>query len=214
MLEVKATLKIRHCWIYRIMNLYTYDVVNITSRYDPNRKVMTDIIELYLAEGVNIDDVINAIRESPNILGVEVLNQIGNNVLLKVDVLGCPLYPILEYESENYFKEEYRVNGDITLTLYIKKAKKLKYLIERIKKEVKDATIKDIKIYRRRYGITPRQEAAIRIAYDLGYFDIPRKINLKKLSKILGMSPSTLNELLRRAEKKIIDHYLKTTIQR
>jgi len=209
MLEVRATLKIGHCWIYRILNLYVNNVVNIRSRYDPKRKVVTDIVELYLMDNVEVSELIDVIMDSPNILGVEVLNHVDGKVLLKVDVVGCPLYSILEYETHNYFKEEYRINGDILLTLYLRKAKRLKYVIERIMREVKDSTFKDIKIYRRRYSMTTNQETAIRVAYELGYFDIPRKISLKKLGKILGMAPSTLNEVLRRGEKKIIEYYFR-----
>jgi len=56
--------------------------------------------------------------------------------------------------------------------------------------------------------LTDTQEYVLSIALEMGYFDYPHKITLKELSKVLDISPSTLNEILRRAIKKIVTHYL------
>jgi predicted DNA binding protein len=58
-------------------------------------------------------------------------------------------------------------------------------------------------------GLTFRQERDLRIAFDLGYFDIPSRITLDELASKVGCSKSTLNVILRRAERKIISDYLK-----
>jgi predicted DNA binding protein len=42
------------------------------------------------------------------------------------------------------------------------------------------------------------------MAFELGYFEIPRKINLEKLAKRLEISKATLDVMIRRAQKKII----------
>lgn len=56
-------------------------------------------------------------------------------------------------------------------------------------------------------GLTFRQERALRIAYDLGYYDIPSMITLDELANKMGCSKSTLNVVMRRGERKIIcDH--------
>ena len=52
--------------------------------------------------------------------------------------------------------------------------------------------------------ITANQRRALRLALETGYFDYPRNSNLTVLSTILGKSPSTVAESLRRAEKRII----------
>jgi len=58
--------------------------------------------------------------------------------------------------------------------------------------------------------LTSRQEEIIKIAMEKGYYDYPKKISLRELSKILKISFSTLNEILHRGEKKIIrDYYSK-----
>ncbi len=61
---------------------------------------------------------------------------------------------------------------------------------------------------RNRRDLTLRQEEILKMAFELGYFDFPKKIKLDKLSMRLGISPSTLAETLHRAEKHImIKHF-------
>jgi predicted DNA binding protein len=55
--------------------------------------------------------------------------------------------------------------------------------------------------------LTFEQEEVLRTAHEGGYFGFPRRTSLKDLSAVLSRSPSTLEEVLRRAEGKIIaDH--------
>ncbi len=58
--------------------------------------------------------------------------------------------------------------------------------------------------------LTSKQEKIIKIAFEKGYYNYPKGITLRELSNILNISFSTLNEILRRGEKKIIrDYYSK-----
>ena len=57
--------------------------------------------------------------------------------------------------------------------------------------------------------LTARQEYIIKIAFELGYFEFPKKINLEELSTRLGISPGTLSEILRRVEKNILSKYFR-----
>lgn len=57
--------------------------------------------------------------------------------------------------------------------------------------------------YRSRWGLTARQERALRTAFEIGYFDYPRRASLSTLGSRLGVSRSTALELLRRASTKL-----------
>ncbi len=57
-------------------------------------------------------------------------------------------------------------------------------------------------------GLTYRQEKDIRMAFDHGYYNIPSQVTLDDLASSIGISKSTLNITLRRAERKIISDYL------
>lgn len=57
--------------------------------------------------------------------------------------------------------------------------------------------------YRRGWGLTGRQEQALRTAFHLGYFDYPRRAPLSTVANRLGVGRSTALELLRRATAKL-----------
>jgi len=59
------------------------------------------------------------------------------------------------------------------------------------------------------YLLTQRQEYALVYAYLKGYYNYPRKVSLKELAEELGMAVSTLAELLRRAEAKVIEAFVR-----
>ncbi len=60
-------------------------------------------------------------------------------------------------------------------------------------------------------GLTDRQLEALRTAYELGYFDIPRKASLDDVGEELGISASSVSERLRRAQTQLIEETVATT---
>ncbi|WP_048191793.1 helix-turn-helix domain-containing protein [Pyrolobus fumarii] len=59
------------------------------------------------------------------------------------------------------------------------------------------------------YMLTEKQERILIEAYLRGYFSFPRKISMKDLAKELGMSVSSLAELLRKAEAKVVEAFVR-----
>ncbi|MGP8078862.1 MAG: helix-turn-helix domain-containing protein [Thermoplasmata archaeon] len=57
--------------------------------------------------------------------------------------------------------------------------------------------------YRSRTSLTYRQDLALRVAFDLGYFGYPRRGTLADVARALGTSRSTTLEILRRATAKL-----------
>jgi hypothetical protein len=60
-------------------------------------------------------------------------------------------------------------------------------------------------------GLTDRQRAAVRTAYELGYFDIPRKASLEDVAAELGITASSLSERLRRAQTHLVERHVDPT---
>lgn len=54
---------------------------------------------------------------------------------------------------------------------------------------------------------TFREEEILRIALEKGYFDFPKRIKLEELARKFDIAPSTLSEILRRGQKKILKKY-------
>ena len=60
-------------------------------------------------------------------------------------------------------------------------------------------------------GLTDRQHEALRIAYELGYFAIPRQASLEDVAAELDIAPSSVSERLRRAQTQLIEETVATT---
>lgn len=53
-------------------------------------------------------------------------------------------------------------------------------------------------------NLTDKQKEVFNLAVEEGYYDIPKRTNLKKLAKIISVSIATCQEHLKRAEAKVI----------
>jgi len=60
-------------------------------------------------------------------------------------------------------------------------------------------------------GLTDRQGEALRTAYELGYFDIPRRATLADVAAELDIAASSVSERLRRAQTRIIEETVAPT---
>jgi predicted DNA binding protein len=56
-------------------------------------------------------------------------------------------------------------------------------------------------------GLTPRQEDVLFTAMELGYFDDPKGVDLKTLAERFQVSISTLSEVIRKAQHKIMTNF-------
>lgn len=59
--------------------------------------------------------------------------------------------------------------------------------------------------------LTQRQHDALAQALASGYYDVPRTIRLTDLADDMAMSQSSLSELLRRAERRLVETYIDRT---
>jgi predicted DNA binding protein len=55
--------------------------------------------------------------------------------------------------------------------------------------------------------MTSRQEDILQIAFERGYFDYPKRISLRDLAAMFDISISTLSEMLRKGQRKIMEEY-------
>jgi len=60
-------------------------------------------------------------------------------------------------------------------------------------------------------GLTDSQREALRVAYERGYFEIPRRASLEDVAGELGISASSASERLRRAQTQLIEEAVATT---
>lgn len=71
---------------------------------------------------------------------------------------------------------------------------------------IEQKKIKSISIMKVSSELTDKQKQAMHLAIKNGYYNYPRKIDLPKLAKIMGISYSTFQAHLRKAEQKVIPY--------
>ena len=115
------------------------------------------------------------------------------NTLVKTELLIS--YPVLVKE------------GKIRIEAITNRSKVDRFLTQLKKKDI-DAKIERIGYYYKSTLLTQRQNQVINLAYQKGYFNIPRSISLSEFAKDLNISKSALSETLRRIFKKLANNYL------
>jgi len=85
--------------------------------------------------------------------------------------------------------------GGGTKPIELLEAFKIPYSIEEVRKGPAE---------RRTDAITREQRALLRLALDLGYFEVPARVNLTQLARYTGVSKAAVSKKLRRAERKIL----------
>jgi hypothetical protein len=83
-------------------------------------------------------------------------------------------------------------------------AEALKGMVDKVKALGCTIELKKVSKLNTASELTRTQERVLQMAYELGYFEIPRKVNLDKLARRLEISKATLDVMIRRAQKKII----------
>ncbi len=105
------------------------------------------------------------------------------------------------------FQSRARPDGSVEWTLAFTGREALTQLLDRLKLEKVDVKILRLTSVADIETLTARQRNIVEIALEEGYFDYPRRITLRQLASKVGVSASTVSEVLRRAEKKILSAY-------
>ncbi len=94
-----------------------------------------------------------------------------------------------------------------------RKTSDFRQVLARLSKEGIETRIEDVAPLERKATLTGRQKEIMATAVAQGYFEFPRKISLTGLSELVGVKPSTLSEILRSAERRIMANALGVPFQ-
>ncbi|MBY9020449.1 MAG: helix-turn-helix domain-containing protein, partial [Candidatus Lokiarchaeota archaeon] len=100
--------------------------------------------------------------------------------------------------------------GKIRMEAITNRSKVDRFLIQLNKKDI-EAKIERIGYFYKTTLLTQRQNEIINLAYQKGFFNIPRSISLTEFAKDLNISKSALSETLRRIFKKLANNYLNSS---
>lgn len=122
----------------------------------------------------------------------------------------CPLYEAVS-RCEGFLMSESVALGSMQVKAIFKKDESLKDALEFLDARKISAKVLRVASIGRKIALTTRQHELLKTAFEKGYMDCPRRIGIKDLSDMLRVSKSAVSETLRRAERKIIEQYLKNS---
>jgi hypothetical protein len=88
----------------------------------------------------------------------------------------------------------------------VRRSSDLRKILSKLDQEGVAARVEDMSPLTKKTTLTGRQKEIVATAVAKGFFEFPRKISLTDLSHLVGVKPSTLSEILRSAERRIIEN--------
>lgn len=154
-----------------------------------------------------MDDLVRAMRKDADLKGLEVIRSRNGHVYGSAASARCTVCKevaksrcfLSSVSVSSKEKAQWIVLGnDSSFSSLLKALERRKIPFEvRLKKELEDTDL-----------LTTRQEQILSIAFEKGYFDFPKRLGLKELAEETGIRTSTLAEIIRRGQKKIVGEYL------
>ena len=155
----------------------------------------------------SIEEIKKSLQDDPSVKDVEVAKIAQNLYLASVILKRCLLCRAV-LGSEIFLREGKGVGmGLIEWDLLAVKEGSLLQLIQTLQGLGCEVKIKRVKSVESKESLTQKQMEILRYAYVRGYFDFPKRIKISDIAERFGMSVSTVSEILRRGQKKIIEEF-------
>lgn len=153
---------------------------------------------------------IREIRDHPSVGGVTVkTRQPGSNTFI-VDVVKCRACEVLMKAKAFMVFPVSIYKGRMKWLLITDDNPTVGKIVDNLEKFGCDVRIERVSSFEKRGILTERQEELVRVALTSGFFDFPRKMGTVELAKKLGISVSTLSEVLRATQRRIFSEYFQT----
>lgn len=159
----------------------------------------------------NIEAVHQALEADATTANIEILADLDSERLYRmewVDRIAALVYALVE-EDGTVLSASGR-NGQWVLRLLFADRDAVGRTHERCRDVGLDLSIKRVfnldEGRQGRFGLTDKQQDGLLLAFEHGYYDIPREISAEDLAAEIGISHQALSEQLRRAHKTLVEN--------
>jgi len=205
MLEAVIECRQPHKWIDRAVNGYSASLEILDSKLS-SKGTMKHLFDMQVKPEFR-DELVSAIEGDKDVLDLEVIRSGSGHVYGAATSARCTVCKAVARSNcflasvtmEAGGQARWRVVGsDDSFRELTTKLERNRIPFEvKLKKALEDKEL-----------LTTRQEQILAIAFERGYFDFPKKVGLEDLASIIGVKTSTMAEILRRGQKKIVGEYL------
>ncbi len=172
---------------------------------------LREIIEIFSLNKNVLEKSIQYLSEYDHIYNIEVISKNDKIALVNIVTDQCPIFNIMKnfgmHGNEYPMMERVDRDGKMFWRMRLDSMHKVNHVAEVLKEKLAIEDV-SIKIDKGR-TIDTRSLYILKEAYELGFFNVPKSIGLNELSEILHIPPTTLNLILRRALKTVLEESLK-----
>jgi predicted DNA binding protein len=168
---------------------------------------VSGLVEILL-EGVSREGVLRELERHPDVDCWHVAQETPDNRLLcSLTVKKWAVCSALQRPHCYIRSAKTRKNGWLEWNLVVSDVEVLNNIIRKLKNDgcnvelIRKRELNDYQV------LTKRQEEIVRKALEMGYFDYPRGVTGRELSRRLEISQSTLYEILQNSQKKLVEMY-------
>jgi predicted DNA binding protein len=205
MLEAVIQCPQPHSWIDLAVEKYGASVEILDSKMS-SKGTMRHLFDIQVKPELT-EDLVATIRKDKDVIDLEVIRSGSGHVYGAATSARCTV--CREVARSNCFLASVSVvsRGQAKWTV-LGEGESFRGLGGALEKRRISFEVKLKKTLQDKDLLTARQEQILTIAFERGYFEFPKKIGLVELAALTGVRTSTIGEILRRGQKKILGEYL------
>lgn len=207
MMEALLSLSLPCSWVDNVAR--NQDVrIQLLDTVKTDEGMTRDLAEINLRDKAS-KPVIEAIKKSEHVKGVEVTEHDKGRLLVVVTTQGCEGCTALAEADVFLLSGHTNEEGRLEWKVAFSKRKDLDTLISRLQALNADvAVLRVSNALDDGLQLTDRQLKIVEVAFKRGYYDYPKRISIRELARIFSVSTATVSEILRRGQRKIIKEHL------
>ena len=207
MMEAVISLKIPQNWMSEIPEKYPV-TIKVLDRIPYSERGVKDLVEIAGPQDI-MNEVLKDIRKNPLVSKVDTTMTERGKIVGAVTTARCDICRILTDSDCFLISAETKSAGKVEWTLVMSDKDVLKGIFDRLKTKSVEAELVKLTKIDDKESLTERQDKITHVAFERGYFDYPKRISLRELARMFDVSPSTLSEILRKGQRKIVLDYFK-----
>jgi predicted DNA binding protein len=160
-----------------------------------------------LSSNENLEDILNKIRSRKDVVKASFSRESDKGVMGEVVIDKCAACIALKQSDCFMVSSKSRGEGWLEWAVAAESNSAIHDLVYLLGKNKCEVQLTRISGSSGASGLTLRQEEILQFAYSNGYYEYPRQVSLRDLSRIFDVSPSTISEILRAGQRRIFSEY-------
>ncbi|HEX7393195.1 MAG TPA: helix-turn-helix domain-containing protein [Thermoplasmata archaeon] len=206
MIEAELVLEIPKMWITEMPKRHGVSI-SILDRRPAGKTGVRDLVEISGGQS-SLEKVREELEDEPWVESFDLDLVEPGKLVGEVVTHRCLACAAIAGSNCYLVSAKARKDGTILWRVMTSDRDEVRKLVAKLRKAKCSVELVKLTPIDEREVLTSRQKEVIMMAFERGFFETPRKVKLKDLSRLTGVSQATLSEVLRKGQKKIVVDYL------